>query len=249
MKIPVIINGANGKMGQIATEAIRGHNVFELVAKLSRNDDLRNAINIFKAKIVIDLTCADSVYENTLTIINENAHPIIGTSGLIDEQIKHLQDISTQKNLGGIIVPNFSIGAVLMMEFSALAAKYLRDVEIIESHHPQKLDSPSGTALKTAELIAKSRTKQPIDLPIKETVKNARGAKFLDINIHSIMFPGYLASQQVIFGNTGETLSLCHNTIDRSAFMPGLILACTKVTNLTTLHYGLEQLIFNGART
>jgi 4-hydroxy-tetrahydrodipicolinate reductase len=243
MSITVIVNGAKGKMGVNACKTLASQPDFNLLAELGRDDNLEESIQDLKPQIVVDLTTAKTVYANTKTIIENNVHPIIGASGLLDEQIISLQKLAANKHLGGIIVPNFSIGAILMMQFAKLAAKFMPDVEIIEAHHQQKLDSPSGTALKTADMIAAARQKEPQQLTISEVVKNARGAEYKNINIHSIRLPGYLANQQVIFGNTGETLTISHNSIDRSSFMPGLILACQNVVKLDSLVYGLENLI------
>ena len=244
MAVRVIVNGVNGKMGRLAKATIEGCSGFELVAGLSKHDDLRQAIVDTRAEIVIDLTRADSAYVNTLTIIESGAHPVIGTSGLLDEQIQSLKMLSKAKQLGGIIVPNFSIAAVLMMRFASLAAQYLPDVEIIETHHPQKYDSPSGTAMKTAEMIALVRGDKPTqENTHHELLPGSRGASYQGISIHSLRLPGVLARQQVIFGNTGETLSITHETIDRACFMPGIILCCQKVRQLKTLHYGLETLL------
>ena len=239
----VIVNGAQGKMGVLACKTIQEHPDFELVACLGRHDDLAEAITRTGANIVIDLTRADCVYENCLTIINQGAHPVIGTSGLLAEQIQTLQQGCDEKKLGGIIAPNFSISAVLMMRFAADAARLLPEVEIIEAHHPQKLDAPSGTAIKTAEVIAAARQKPASKLALKELLPGARGASHHDVPIHSLRLPGILARQSVIFGNTGETLTLTHDTIDRSSFMPGLILACQRVAQLNGLYYGLEHLL------
>lgn len=239
----VIVNGANGKMGALACKTIQNHPDFELVAGLNRTDDLRQAIIDNQAQIVIDLTRADCVYANSLIIVNAGAHPVIGTSGLLDNEIETLRLICEQKQLGGLIVPNFSIAAVLMMRFAADAARFLPDVEIIETHHPQKLDAPSGTAIKTAALIAAARRLPKQQLPLKELLPGARGALHHDVNIHSLRLSGVLARQEVIFGNTGETLTIMHDSIDRSSFMPGLILACQHVQSLDTLYYGLDRLI------
>ncbi len=239
----VIVNGSLGKMGALACKAIQAHAEFQLVASLVRGDDLSAVITETRAQIVIDLTRADCVYENCLTIINQGARPVIGTSGLLEEQILRLRQLCEEKKLGGIIVPNFSISAMLMMRFAAEAARLLPDVEIVEAHHPQKLDAPSGTAIKTAELIAAARSTARTKLPLKELLPGARGATHHDVNIHSLRIPGILARQQVIFGNTGETLTITHDTIDRSSFMPGLILACQRVLKLDTLYYGLEDLL------
>lgn len=243
MQIPVIVNGAKGKMGILACEAIQNHPEFKLVGSLGRQDDLRQSITTTNAEIVIDLTRADCVFSNSLTIIASGAHPVIGTSGLMDEQIQTLTEHCTAKKLGGIIAPNFSLSAVLMMRFAAEAARILPEVEIIEAHHQQKLDAPSGTALKTAEMIAKARTTKKNDLPLHELVPGARGGTHQGVTIHSLRLPGVLAYQQVLFGSPGETLTITHNSIDRACFMPGIILACQRVRNLNTLYYGLESLL------
>lgn len=239
----VIVNGARGKMGALACETLASHNDFELVAQLTKQDNLAQAIKDTNAQIVVDLTRADSVYDNALTIIKNGASPVIGTSGLVSNQIKELTEECESRQLGGIIVPNFSIGAVLMMSFAAKASEYLSEVEIIEAHHQQKLDAPSGTALKTAEMIAAARKNAKNKLELKELIPGARGGSHHGINIHSIRLPGVLARQEVIFGNLGETLSITHDTIDRKCFMPGVILACQKVQGLNTLIYGLEHLL------
>lgn len=244
MATRIIVNGARGKMGAIACTTIKNHPEFELVGELSREDDLVKAIATTHAQIVIDLTRADSAYINSLAIIESGAHPIIGTSGLQDEQIEHLKILCKEKSLGGIIVPNFSISAVLMMRFAGEAARFLSDVEIIEAHHSQKYDAPSGTAIKTAEIIALNR--QPRDEPpTHEVIPNVRGGQHQGIPIHSLRLAGVIARQEVVFGNLGETLTITHNTLDRASFMPGLILCCEKVQHLPSLYYGLDQLLEN----
>lgn len=239
----VIVNGAHGKMGSLACETLNNHPEFELVAQLGRQDDLSQAILNTKAQVVVDLTRADSVYQNSLTIIKHGAHPVIGASGLLPDQIKELTALCEAQRLGGLIAPNFSISAVLMMIFAAKAAEYFTEVEIIETHHQQKLDAPSGTALKTAEMIAAARKKSKNQLNLKELIPGARGGTHCDVNIHSLRLPGVLARQQVIFGNPGETLSITDDSVDRSCFMPGVVLACQKVLELTTLIYGLEHVL------
>jgi len=239
----VIVNGANGKMGVLACTTLINSKEFELVGKLNRQDDLAQAIHETKAQIVVDLTRADFVYENSLIIIKQGACPVIGTSGLINSQIQKLTTLCETKKLGGIIAPNFSIAAVLMMMFAAKAAAYLPEVEIIEIHHQKKLDAPSGTALKTAEMIAANRTQTKNKLDLKELIPGARGGLYQGINIHSLRLPGVLARQQVLFGNTGETLSITHDSLDRDSFMPGVLIACQKVLELDRLIYGLEHIL------
>jgi len=241
--ITVIVNGASGKMGSLACQTIRNHPEFGLVAALGRHDNLAQIIDQTRANVVVDLTRADCVYKNALTIIERGAHPVIGTTGLSDEQIKFLQQQCNTLQLGGIIAPNFSISAILMMHCAAMCARYHSEVEIIEMHHQQKLDSPSGTAIKTADFIASSRAHPKNQLTDKASIAGARGANYRDINIHSMRLPGVLAKQKVIFGGPGETLSIVHECIDRNAFMPGIVLACQGVIQLKALHYGLEVLI------
>lgn len=241
----VIVNGAAGKMGQEACKALRAHPHFNLVGELGRADDLQEEIARNHADIVVDLTRADSVFKNTKLILEAGARPVIGTSGLSMQDIAELQALANKKQLGGIIAPNFSVAAVLMMRFAEMASKYLPDVEIIEGHHPAKYDAPSGTAMKTAELIAKARHNAPGVDNTKEIIPGARGAKYEEIPIHALRLPGLIAGQQVLFGSMGETLSIHHTTIDRSSFMPGLLLCCEKVIALQRLLYGMESILFD----
>lgn len=242
--IRVIVNGAKGKMGQVACSAIGQDSRFTLVAATSREDNLAAIIQQEEADVVVDLTRADAAFANSMQIINAGACPVIGTSGLQPEEISELKELCSKQSLGGIIVPNFSLSAVLMMRFAAEAARYLAAVEIIEMHHPQKYDAPSGTAMKTADMIADAKEQNEAVAMENELIIGARGGKHRGVSIHSLRLPGVLANQQVIFGNPGETLTLTHNTLDRASFMPGLLLACEKVTQLHTLYYGLEELMF-----
>lgn len=244
MTIRVLVNGAKGKMGQAVVKAIADYPELSLVGEVSHNQDLATEIKKSNPNVVVDFTNADSVLKNIQTIITAGVHPVIGTSGLLGEQVKKLQQQCEQLKLGGIIAPNFSIGAVLMMKYAEETAKYFPHVEIIEMHHNGKLDSPSGTAIRTAELIAAGRTNTVAPLKnTRETISGARGAHYQDIPIHAIRLPGLVAHQQVIFGGIGETLTLRHDSIDRQCFMPGVMLACKKVTTLKNLVYGLEYIL------
>lgn len=243
MSIRVLVNGASGRMGKNAIIAILQDSTFELAGKTDSTDDLKKAIQTNHVDVVVDFTNASVVFENSKKIIAQGAHPVIGTSGLLPDQIKELQEICTKKQLGGIIAPNFCISALLMMQFSAQAAKYFSEVEIIETHHEKKLDAPSSTAIKTAEMIAHARKTNPQPKEIHETLTGARGACKDQIPIHSLRLPGFLAKQAVIFGHLGGNLVITHETIDRKAFMPGVLLACKKVVGLKKLIYGLESII------
>lgn len=243
-KIRALVNGASGRMGQITSKMLKDHPDFELVGETGRGDHLAETIKDTKAQVVIDLTHADVVYKNAQTIIESGAHPVIGTSGLLPQQVIELQKRCQSLKLGGIIAPNFSIGVVLTMKYAQEIAKYFSHVEIIELHHDGKLDSPSGSALYTAELMAKANKNlnQP-EKNLHETVSGARGAKHAGVPIHSIRLPGLVAHQRVIFGGLGETLTLSYDTIDRQSFMPGIALACKKAMELKELVYGLENVL------
>lgn len=244
MAIKLLVNGAFGRMGQISAEAIRDNPNFELVGQTGREFNLKKSIEDSGAQVVLDFTHPDAVLANALTIIEAGVRPVIGTSGLKKEEVKQLQARCASLKRGGIIVPNFSLGAVLMMKHAQAMSRYMPAVEIIEMHHDQKVDSPSGTALRTAELMAESHPGLHSSLKSgKEILPGARGANYYGIHIHSVRLPGFLAHQQIIFGNKGETLTLRHDTLDRSCFVPGICLACEAVMNLDHMVYGLETLI------
>lgn len=243
MSINVIINGANGRMGSEAVKAVEKDPDLELVAAIGSNNDLAAIIQQTKANCVVDLTTPTAVFTNSKTIIENNACPIIGTTGLQSEQIAELKELCAAKNLGGLIAPNFSLAAVLMMQFSKQAAEYFPDVEIIEMHHENKKDAPSGTAIKTAELIAENTKQARLPINCKETLTGALGAKCENIPIHSIRLPGFVAHQQVIFGGNHESLTIRHDTLHRQCFMPGIVMACKKVPALNQLVYGLEHIL------
>lgn len=244
-KLRVAVNGAHGKMGKATVEAIHNTPHFQLVGEFDHGVVLKDAIAQCNAQVVVDFTTANVAFENAKSIIGSGAHPVIGTTGFSSEEIAKLTELCAQQHLGAIIAPNFSIGALLMMRMAQECARFLPNVEIIETHHEKKADAPSGTAIKTAELIAAARNLKPAENQSKELLPGALGAKKNDITIHSVRLPGFVAQQEVIFGNQGESLVIKHNTIDRSAFMPGVILACEKVTHLKTLVYGLEELLFD----
>lgn len=242
MTIAVLINGAFGRMGQITAKAIAEDARFKLVGQIGREYDLKKSITDSGADVVIDFTTPSSVFKNLQTIIEAKARPVIGTSGLKQDQIKKMQVEAKKLQLGGIIAPNFSLGAVLMMKHAKEIVKYMPQVEIIEYHHDGKIDSPSGTSIRTAELLAENRAKTEVK-KTHETISGARGALHLGIPIHAIRLPGLLAHEEVIFGNTGETLTIRHDSIDRVSFMPGVKLACEKVMQLKELVYGLEEVL------
>jgi len=244
MSINVLVNGAFGRMGQLVVKAIAAHPHLELVGQTGREYDLLESIKDSKAEVVVDFTHPNAILNNINTIIDAGAHPVIGTTGLTIEQVKTLQEKCKQLKLGGIIVPNFSMGAVLMMKAAKDIVKYMPNVEIIEMHHDKKADSPSGTALRSAELMANAvENINPLAKSSIETIPGARGANHRGIPIHAIRLQGFLAHEQILFGNIGETLTLRHDSIDRECFMPGVCFACEKVITLNHLVYGLEEIL------
>lgn len=265
MTIKVAIAGARGRMGRAAVEAIMGLQDMKIVAVLDYKgdglflngdlvDDDPTGIPIFtsfdtlvnevKPDVLLELTNPDTVYENIDNAIRKGVRPVVGTSGLSPESIEKLIGLANEKEVGGIIAPNFSIGAVLMMKFAAMASRYLGDIEIIESHHDQKVDAPSGTAIKTAEMIKEVRESHVQGHPEeKEHMAGARGATIDGMKIHSVRLPGLLAHQEVILGSKGELLTIRHDSFDRSCFMPGILMAIRNVMDRKDLVYGLEHII------
>ncbi|MCL4147881.1 UNVERIFIED_CONTAM: hypothetical protein GTU68_012923 [Idotea baltica] len=230
-------------MGVEACLAIEADSELELVGKGKRGDDLANALKESKAEVAVDLTTAEVGFECAKIIIASGVIPVIGTSGFTDSEVSELQKLAKAKDIGGLVVPNFAVGVVLMMKFAAEAAKYMSRVEILEAHHDKKADSPSGTAVRTAELIAASMNKQLESLPDKQIIPGARGADIAGIKIHSMRLPGVVAQQEVRFGDEAQTLTLAHSSIHRSSFMPGVCLACKKAPELRELLNGLEHVL------
>ncbi len=244
MPIQVLVNGAKGKMGQTTVAAVSADPELKLVGQADVGDDLSSMIKNTKAQVVVDFTHPSVAYKNVETIINAGASPVVGTTGFKPEEIKKLQKLAKDKGLGGLIAPNFSVGAVLMMKYAVDAAKYMPQVEIIEYHHDNKADAPSGTAIKTAEMILEANPKLlGPKVKGKEEIAHSLGGEMSNIRLHAVRLPGFVASQEVIFGGLGQTLKIRHDTINRECFMPGVVLACKKVIGLKELAYGLEKIL------
>lgn len=246
--ISVLVNGANGRMGSEVVKAVQAAAGYELAGETDLGDDLAAAIENSSPQVVVDFTVPSSAVENTNIILDSGACPVVGTTGFSSEEIKSLQEKAAGLGRGGLIAPNFAIGAVLLMKFAQQAARYLPDVEVIELHHDQKVDAPSGTALKTIELIREGLesggSTAPAERPEEtETVTGARGGRYLGIPVHSVRLPGYVAHEEVLFGGTGQVLSIRHDSISRTSFMPGVLLAVSKVVELDRLYYGLDQVM------
>jgi 4-hydroxy-tetrahydrodipicolinate reductase len=246
MKIKVAILGAKGRMGTESVKAISAAGDLELVASLDLGDSL-DLLKSSGAEVVLDFTHPDSVMKNIEYAINSGIHVVVGTTGIDSQRMDVIKSLLAKNpKVGAIIAPNFALSAVLMMQFAAKAATYFDSVEIIELHHPDKADAPSGTATRTAELISDARAKaKKSAMPDKTSsgLAGARGAKVGDVPIHSIRLRGLVAHQEVLMGDQGETLSIRHDSIDRSGYMPGVLLAIRSVKTRAGLTFGLENLI------
>lgn len=230
-------------MGQEAVKAVEADSALDLVGQADQGDDLGKMVAETRAQVVVDFTTAAVAFENTKKIIDAGAHPVIGTSGLLPEQVNELKVLCASKSLGGLITPNFALGAVLMMKFAKEAVKYMPDVEVIELHHDRKADAPSGTAIKTLDLLAEAREETPESREETELLKGARGGESSDIRVHSVRLPGLVAHQQVLFGGKSELLTIRHDSLHRESFMPGVCFSCKKVLELNELVYGLENVL------
>jgi 4-hydroxy-tetrahydrodipicolinate reductase len=241
--IKVGVLGARGRMGSEVVKAVKAADDLELVAELDLGDSLETLITQ-GAEVVVDFTTPDSVMANLEFLISHNINAVVGTTGFDDARVAKIKSLLTSSKSGVLIAPNFAIGAVLMMEFATKAAKYFESAEIIELHHPNKVDAPSGTAARTADLMSQSRKESGLtSMPDATTssIDGARGAKVGDIPVHSVRLRGLVAHQEVLLGGVGETLSIRHDSIDRVGFMPGVLLGIRQVISHPGLTFGLEN--------
>ena len=242
--IKVGVLGARGRMGAEVVKAVTEAADLELVAALDLGDSLA-LLKSNGAEVVVDFTTPDSVMANLEFLISNRINAVVGTTGFDSERISKLEKLlAANSKVGVLIAPNFAIGAVLMMEFATKAAKYFESAEIIELHHPNKVDAPSGTASRTAELMSKVRKEAGLTtMPDATTTSldGARGAMVGDIPVHSIRLRGLIAHQEVLLGGLGETLTIRHDSLDRAGFMPGVLLGVRKVISHPGLTLGLEK--------
>lgn len=248
--IKVAVCGALGKMGQEVVQAVTECPETELVAKIDiasteMYHHIEDAARVTDIDVLVDFTQPKSIFENAKYCLNKGIKIVIGTTGLTDEQIEELKKLSQEKNTGCLIAPNFSTGAVLMMMFARQASKYFDNAEIIELHHNQKKDAPSGTAIKTAAMMAEVKddfTKG--NCPETETIEGARGGNaYSNIHIHSVRMPGYIASQEVIFGSSGQIMTIRHDSMDRKCYMQGVLLAVKHIAKNNDFVYGLDNIM------
>ncbi|MCZ3390213.1 MAG: 4-hydroxy-tetrahydrodipicolinate reductase [Actinomycetia bacterium] len=244
--IKVAVIGAAGRMGQQTCRAVAGADDLELVAEIAQNGSVDDAATR-GAEVVVDFTRPDVVMGNLERTLALGMHAVIGTSGFDDERLALVLTMAQRSSgLGIVIAPNFAVGAVLLMRFAREAAAHFTSVEIVETHHPDKVDAPSGTAVHTAQLIAVARSAAATESPPDATssaLPGARGARVDGIPVHSVRLRGAVAHEEVIFGNTGEILTLRHDSLDRAGFMPGVLLAIRQVPSRPGLTVGLESLL------
>ena len=242
--IKVGVLGAKGRMGSEVVKAVTEAADLELVAALDLGDSL-DALKSSGAQVVVDFTTPDSVMANLEFLANNGIHAVVGTTGFDAARIATLEKlIAVNPSVGILIAPNFAIGAVLMMEFATKAAKYFESAEIIELHHPNKVDAPSGTAARTAELMSKARKDASLGVMPDATttsIDGARGATVGDIPVHSVRLRGLIAHQEVLLGGLGETLTIRHDSLDRAGFMPGVLLGVRSIISKPGLTFGLEK--------
>lgn len=247
--IKVAVCGANGKMGQEVVKTVTSAEDMKLVAKIDivngEYDSIESAHNNVSIDVLVDFTQPKSIYENAKYCLNNNINIVVGTTGLSDEQLKELENLSNQNKTACFVAPNFSTGAVLMMMFAKTAAKYFDNAEIIELHHNQKKDAPSGTAVKTAAMMAENNENFATNNCAEtETIEGARGANsYKNIHIHSVRMPGYMASQEVLFGANGQILSIRHDSTNRECYMPGVLLSIRYVMDKGGFVYGLDNIM------
>jgi 4-hydroxy-tetrahydrodipicolinate reductase len=241
MKVAVL--GAKGRMGTEAVAAINAASDLTLSTALDLGDSLEQLTKT-GTEVVVDFTTPDSVMKNLEFAITNNIHVVVGTTGFDEVKLNKLRDLlNKHPKVGALIAPNFGLGAVLMMQFSKTAAKYFESAEIVEMHHAHKVDAPSGTAIRTAELISTARKEnnEPMPDATKSSLAGARGAIVGDVPVHSIRAHGYVAHQEVVFSDLGETLTIRHDSINRSGFMPGVLIGVRNVAKYPGLTVGLEN--------
>ncbi|GAA3079021.1 4-hydroxy-tetrahydrodipicolinate reductase [Streptomyces roseofulvus] len=245
-KLRVAVLGARGRIGSAAVKAVEAAEDMELVAALGRGDKLETLAEA-GAQVVVELTTPDSVMANLEYCVGHGIHAVVGTTGWTEDRLARLNGwLAASPETGVLIAPNFSIGAVLTMRFAQIAAPYFESVEVIELHHPNKVDAPSGTATRTAQLIAQARAEAGLGAQPDATataLDGARGADVDGVPVHAVRLRGLLAHQEVLLGGEGETLTVRHDSLHHSSFMPGVLLGARRVVSTPGLTFGLEHFL------
>ncbi|WP_026929158.1 4-hydroxy-tetrahydrodipicolinate reductase [Glycomyces tenuis] len=244
--IKVGVLGARGRMGTAVCEAVADADDLELAATVDHDEPLERLLEA-EVDVVVDFTLPEVVMDNLAWCFDRGLHTVVGTSGFGEARLDRVREmLGAEPDIGCVIAPNFGIGAVLMMQFAAKAAKHFASAEIIETHHPRKVDAPSGTAVHTARLIAAARAEADCpEMPdaTAEDATGARGGEVDGVHIHAIRSAGYVASQEVRFGGPGERFTISHDSLDRASFMPGVLLAVREVASRPGLTVGIDELL------
>ncbi len=243
--IRVLVAGHRGKVGSALVPALRSAEGIEYVGGVGRDGDLRAALAERRPDALVDFTHPSVGLEHGLAAVEAGAAPVIGTSGITAEGLDRLESACAERGVGGIVAPNFAVGAVVMMWLAGKAAPFFDAVEVIEMHHATKADAPSATAIATARRLAAARGGAPFAQPVaeKEVLEGARGAQEQGVGVHSVRLPGLVADQEVMFGLPGQTLTITHRTTSREAFAPGVILALRRVIGERRFYRGLDALL------
>ncbi len=241
--IKVAVVGAAGRMGTTVVRAVEAASDMEVVAALDMDDDVSVAVHA-GADVAVDFTVPDATERNVLALIDAGIHSVVGTTGWTQEPLTRVRNaLEARPELGVLIAPNFALGAVLAAKFAAQAAPFFESVEVVEYHHPDKEDAPSGTAAHTADLIAEARRQHGV-APSPDATRHdpdgSRGARIDDVHVHAVRLRGMLAHEEILLGNEGEVFTLRHDTSSRSAFMPGVLLGIRKVAHHPGLTVGLD---------
>ena len=242
MTIKVGVLGARGRMGAEVCRTVEADDELELVASVDE-DDPREQLVDAAAEVAVDFTTPDAVKDNIRFCLDNGIHVVVGTTGMDDADLEEVEAWARKSSANAFVAPNFALGAVLMMRFASEAAPYFHSAEIVERHHERKLDAPSGTALRTARLMNEAREEAWPGAAGKETLTGSRGGTVDGIHVHSLRVRGSVAHQEVVLGGAGETLTIRHDSLDRSSFMPGVAIAIKKVGALDGLVVGLEHLL------
>src|SRR2546423_4728289 len=243
--IRVAVTGYRGKVGSVLAGAFQSEPGLEYVGGVELGDDLAAFLHEKRPRALVDFTQPSEALHNALAAVAAGASPVIGTTGLSADAVDKLETACKTKGVGGIVAPNFAVGAVLMMHLADIAAPHFDAVEVIEMHHATKLDAPSGTALSTAKRLAARRRDKPFShkKAEKETLAGTRGGEEGNVAVHSVRLPGFVADQELTFGLPGQTLTIAHRTTSREAYVPGVVLALRKVTSETRFYRGLHELL------
>jgi 4-hydroxy-tetrahydrodipicolinate reductase len=243
--IRVCVAGHRGRVGAVLESALQSEPGIDYVGGVTRGADLASFLHEKRPQALVDFTRPSEALHNALAAVAAGASPVVGTSGLSGADVDKLETACREKKLGGIVAPNFAIGAVLMMHLAEIAAPHFEAVEVIEMHHAAKLDAPSGTALSTARRLSARRKDRPFAhrKAEKETLAGTRGGEEGGVAVHSVRLPGFVADQEVIFGLPGQTLTIAHRTTSREAYVPGVLLAIRKVTSEPRFYRGLDELL------